>query len=454
MLRLGRIGAGVLTLPGLLKAESLVELSGGRLSGGGRAKSCILLYLWGGPPQQDMWDMKPDSPSGIRSEFKPIATVTPGIGICDQLPRIAQLTDKMAIVRSLTHKSNDHVPSVYHTLTGRVDATLAGAPRQRVRSDFPIMGSVVSRFTPRGGLPAAVTIPRPVGHDGVTYAGTNAGFLGPQFDPLELKSPGEVSAPPPHSLDLPDGVSGRRLRERFDLLRQIEEGERVLDRQSPRTTSGLGVFHEQAIRMLTDPRVKRAFDLDEETPGLRERYGRNNYGESFLLARRLIEAGARLVTVVWDYIEPNGNVMNVWDNHGSAKLSGYGMLRREYCLPPLDHAYSSLLEDLAQRGLLDETVVAMYGEFGRTPKINKTGGRDHWGACQSAVFAGGGIRGGLTYGSSDAHAAYPRDHAVSPSDLLATIYYALGLSTDLEIHDRENRPYPICDGRPITELFG
>ena len=454
MVRIGRIGAGVLTLPGLLEGQTLAALSRNPDSGGGRAKSCILLYLWGGPPQQDMWDMKPDAPSGIRSEFQPIATATPGIAICDQLPRIAQHTDKMAIVRSLTHRSDDHIPSVFHTLTGRIDPTLAGAPRQRSRSDFPVIGSVVSRFTLPGGLPATVTIPRPVGHDGVIYAGTNAGFLGPQFDPLELKPPGEVNIPPPHSLDLPEGVNGHRLRERFSLLGQVEASERMLERQGPRSVSGLGVFREQAIRMLTDPQAKRAFDLDEEPPALRASYGRNEYGESFLLARRLIEAGVRLVTVVWDYIEPNGNVMNVWDNHGTDKLSGYGMLRREYCLPPLDRAYSSLLSDLAQRGLLDETLVAMYGEFGRTPKINKTGGRDHWGACQSAVFAGGGIRGGQVYGSSDAHAAYPRDHPVSPADVVATIYHALGLPIDLEIHDREGRPYRICEGRPITELFG
>jgi len=450
MLRMGRIGAGVLTLPGLLEAEALAARSGG----GGRAKSCILLYLWGGPPQQDMWDMKPDAPAGIRSEFQPIATATPGISICDQMPLVAQHTDKVAIVRSLTHASNDHVPSVYHTLTGRIDPTLSGAPRQRRRSDFPSMGSVLARFTPMGGLPASVTIPRPVGHDGVTYAGTNAGFLGPQFDPLELKPPGEVNTPPPHSLDLPPDVNGQRLTDRFSLLRNLEEGERALERQQKRSASGMGVFREQAIRMLTDPRAKKAFDLDEEHSRTRDRYGRNEYGESFLLARRLVEAGVRLVSVVWAYIEPNGNVMNVWDNHGTPTLSGYGMLRREYCLPPLDRAYSALLEDLSQRGLLDETLVAMYGEFGRTSKVNKTGGRDHWGACQSAVFAGGGVRGGQVYGSSDAHAAYPRDHAVSPSDALATIYHALGLPTELEIQDREGRPFRICEGRAITELFG
>lgn len=452
MLRLGQFGAGALSLPRLLEAESQAASANRR--GAGKAKSCILLYLWGGPPQQDMWDMKPDAPEGIRSEFKPIATVTPGIEICDQMPLFARQTDKIAIVRSLTHKSNDHIPSVFHTLTGRIDPTLAGAPRQRRRSDFPMMGSVVSHFSKAGDLPATVTIPRPVGHDGVTYAGTYAGFLGPQHDPLELLPPGEVNAPPPHSLDLPGEVTQQRLTGRFSLLEQIERGQRTLDRNGAKTAAGLDVFREQAIRMLTSPEAKDALGVEKESSQMRDRYGRNQYGESFLVARRLIEAGVRLVTVVWFYIEPNGNVMNVWDNHGSASLSGYQMLKANFCLPPLDKAFSALLEDLSERGMLDETIVAAYGEFGRTPKINKTAGRDHWGAAQSAVLAGGGIRGGQVYGATDAIAAYPRDRAVSPQDMTATIYKALGLDGNLEIHDREGRPYRICEGRPIDELFG
>ncbi len=452
LLRLGCLGAGGMTLPALLEAERAAAASDIRLAP--CAKSCILLYLWGGPPQQDMWDLKPDAPEGIRSEFKPIATNVAGIEICDQLPQVAKHADKFSIVRSLTHKSNDHIPSVFHTLTGRIDPTLAGAPRQRRRSDFPMIGSVVSRFSPQGGLPATATIPRPVGHDGVTYAGTYAGFLGPQHDPLELKPPGEVDAPPPHSLELPAEVDEQRLTARFSLLEQIERGQRALDKSGAKSSAGFDLFRDQAIRMLTSPEAKGALNVERESDAMRDRYGRNQYGESFLVARRLVEAGVRLVTVVWYFIEPNGNVMNVWDNHGTASFSGYKMLRHDYCLPPLDQAYSALLEDLQQRGLLDETIVAMYGEFGRTPKVNKNGGRDHWGAAQSAVLAGGGIRGGQVYGSTDAHAAYPRDGAVSPQDLVATLYRALGLRTDLEIHDRQNRPYRICEGEALTSLLG
>lgn len=455
MLRLGTLGAGSLALPGLFAAERAQAIE--RSTPTGSAKSCILIYLWGGPPQQDMWDMKPDAPSGIRSEFQSIATNVPGIDICDQLPDVARHADKLAIVRALTHPSNDHVHSVYHTLTGRVDPTLQGALRQRRRSDFPCVGSIVSHFSPPGDLPNTVTVPCPIGHDGVTYSGTYAGFLGSRHDPLELKAPGEVKAPPPHSLELPSGLDGSRIVSRFRLLEQIEAAERAWEQQAKQAPNSLSAFREQALRMLTSADAKAAFDLEREQPTLREQYGRNEYGESFLLARRLVEAGVRLVTVVWYYICPDGNVANIWDNHGGTAslggITGYASLKQHYGLPALNRAYAALLDDLAQRGLLDETLVAMYGEFGRTPKINKNAGRDHWGALQSVVFAGGGIRGGAVYGSSDGHAAYPRDHACSPSDVLATIYHSLGLRPDLEIHDRENRPYRLCEGTPLP-LFG
>lgn len=454
MLRVGQVGVGALTLPSLLRAEQVAK-------SGGTVKSCILVYLWGGPPQQDMWDMKPDAPEGVRSLFSPIDTVVPGIQICDQLPLMARHTDKMAIVRSFTHPSNQHEVGVYHTLTGKVNNTLAVPRNQRNRNDFPNVGAIVSHFTPPGGLPATVTVPKPIGHDGVVYTGTYAGFLGPRHDPLELKSPGEVKAPPPHSLDLPAGLDVTRMQARVGLLKLMEETDRLVQSRGAihgAQTHSLDLFREQAYRMLLSPQARGAFDIAREPESLRDQYGRNEYGESFLLARRLIEAGVRLVTVVWSYICPDGNVANVWDNHGGTKslggISGYEMLKAPYCLPPLDRGYAALLDDLSQRGLLDDTLVVMLGEFGRTPKINKTGGRDHWGPCQSIVLAGGGIRGGQLYGSSDADAAYPKTNPVSPEDTLATIYHALGIPPHSEIHDRENRPHRISDGRPLTDLFG
>ena len=453
MLRLGQIGLGSLTLPGLLRAEA--ARANVPRSPRASAKSCILLYLWGGPPQQDMWDLKPDAPEGIRSEFKPIDTVVPGIQVSDQLPLVAQHTDKLAIVRSMTHPSNVHEVGVYHTLTGKVNPSLAVPRNMRNRTDFPNAGAIVSYFSPPGPMPATVTVPRPIGHDGVVYTGTYAGFLGPRHDPIELQAPGEVNAPPAHSFELPEGLSSARLAARIGLLNVIESHDRAM--QTGAASQGLDAAREQALRMLSSRQAKDAFNLDLEDPRLRDRYGRNEYGESFLLARRLIESGVRLVTVVWYYICPNGNVANVWDNHGGigslGGITGYQMLKEKYCLPPLDLAYSALLEDLAGRGLLDETLVSMYGEFGRTPKINKMGGRDHWGPCQSVVMAGGGVRGGQIYGASDSHAAYPKNKPVSPEDILATMYHALGLPPEAEIRDRQGRPYRISDGRPIVELF-
>jgi hypothetical protein len=318
-----------------------------------------------------------------------------------------------------------------------------------------MLGSVVSYFAQPGGLPASVTIPRPIGHDGVTYAGTYAGFLGPRYDPLEMKEAPNSNDQPAHALAAPD-LDQSRLLARQGLLTTLEAQERRL--QDSRATEALGAFHEQAFRMLSSPAAKRAFKIDLEPPAVRDAYGRNEYGESFLLARRLIEAGVTLVSVIWMYFMPNGRISNVWDNHGGTGglggITGYAMLKEKYCIPPLDRAYSALLDDLSQRALLDETLVVAVGEFGRTAKINATQGRDHWGMCQSALLAGGGVRGGQVYGATDKQAAYVKDNPVSPEDLLATIYTALGISPEAEIHDRDARPYRVVEGKAVEALFG
>lgn len=456
MMRLGQMGLGALTLPQLLRAESERRDARWNTNSSSNAKACILVYLWGGPPQHDTFDLKPHAPEGIRGFFEPIDSVVPGIQVCEHLPQIAKHTDKMAIIRSLTHPSNNHEPSVYHTLTGRVNNTLAVPRNARNRRDFPTLGSIVGYFSPPSVLPASVTIPRPIGHDGVVYSGTHAGFLGPKYDPIETQPPAEVNEKAPHNFDLPPGVDEHRLQLRYGLLNTVEGIDRAMQQQ--KATRGLDSYRDQAFRMLTSPDAKRAFRLDDEPAKVRDRYGRNEYGECFLMARRLVESGVRLVTFTWYFVAKDGNVLNVWDNHGGTGslggITGYQMLKEFYCLPSLDQGYSALLEDLSERGLLDETLVAMYGEFGRTPKINPNKGRDHWGTCQSAVLAGGGIRGGQVYGSSDEHGAYPKTKPVSVEDLHATMFHSMGLSPELEIHDSENRPYRISEGQPIRELFG
>lgn len=449
MLRLGQLGLGALSLPGLLRAESATA----RPAQHGSAKSCILIYLWGGPPQQDMWDMKPLAPEGIRSHFKSIQSVVPGIEVCEHMPKFARHTDKIALIRSLTHESNVHEPSVYRTLTGRIDNTQVLPRNQRSRAHAPTVGSVVSYFTPAMAMPAAVTIPRPIGHDGVTYAGTHAGFLGGRFDPMEVEGAKETKEQPTHPVTLPPDVDETRLVARRGLLNTLIESDRRW--QVEKAASCLDSYRQQAFSMVTSPKAREAFKLDSEKPQTRDRYGRNEYGEAMLLARRMVEAGVRLVTISWMYIQKDGNVANVWDNHGPFEgLSGTDMLKAPYCLPSLDQGFSALMEDLAATGLLSETLVGMWGEFGRTPKLNAAQGRDHWGPCQSAVFAGGGIRGGQVYGQSDAHAAYPKSNPVSPEDMLATVYHALGISPSWEMHDQLRRPHRLVDGRPLVELFG
>jgi hypothetical protein len=448
MIRLGQVG-GALTLPAYLQAASSAPRRGS-------ADSCIYLFLWGGPPQQDTFDLKPDAPAETRGEFRPIRTNAPGIDICEKLPRLARLADKFAIVRSLSHPSNNHEPSVYHMLTGWPGAPTLAVPRnQRSRSDFPNIASVVSQFLPAGDLPAAVTVPRPIGHDGVTYSGTHAGFLSPKFDPFERAPAKETKEVAVHALDpLPD-LPSSRITNRSSLLGQLERQDAILQRTGG---AGLHEYRDQAVRMVTNPAVREAFELSREPAWMRDRYGRSEYGESLLLARRLIEAGVKFVTISWMYIFPDGNVSNVWDNHAGYGIhgakTGFDLLRSPVCLPPLDQGLSALIEDLQDRGLLNRTLIAAAGEFGRTPKINKDGGRDHWGACQSALFAGGGTRGGQVYGRSDKIGAYPSDNPVSPADFLATIYHALGIDPHAEIVDKEKRPHRLVDGEPISAIIG
>jgi hypothetical protein len=452
MIRLGQLGAGGLALPALLHGQqACAEAAPHR----GRPKSCILLYLWGGPPQQDMWDMKPDAPDGIRSAFRPIRTNVPGLHLCEHLPRLAQHADKLALVRSVTHASTVHEPSVYYTLTGKQNNSLAVPRNQRSRRDFPNVASMVAALTPPGAMPATVTIPRPIGHAGVTYAGTYAGWLGPRYDPMEIREAPSANDRYAMPIELGSDLATTRLHARRGLLHVIDDTERRF--QDLRATEGLSGFHEQAYRMLTSPQARRAFQLDEEPSTLRDRYGRNEYGESFLLARRLIEAGVRLVSVVWLYVSPAGVVSNIWDTHGGVGIphgqTGWSMLLAPYGLPPLDLAFSALLDDLDQRGLLDETLVVAMGEFGRTPRINAQQGREHWGPCSTTVFAGGGVRGGQLYGRSDRTGAYPTENPVSPEDMLATIYHAVGIRPDTEVHDREGRPQRICEGQAVTAIF-
>ncbi len=458
MLRLGSAAGGALSLTQLMAMEQSTVAPAKK-----SARSCIFLFMWGGQPQQDMWDIKPEASAGVRSPFQPIATSAPGITLSDQMPQIARQADKLAIVRSLTHTATDHGVSVYHAMTGRAMIPPRTFPANaRQRTDFPSIGAMFSYLGDQSPLPASFSIPRPVAHDGVYYAGTHSGFLGSLHDPVELGQVynhvqvGPRSDAPTIPLTLPDDVSMARLLARRGLRDLLDSADRAMQKSGE--TRAFDSVYETAYRLLHSAAVKNALNLELEPAAVRDRYGRNEYGESFLTARRLVEAGIRLVTVNWMFITPVAKVYNVWDAHGGLNdlehgQTGYGMLKADYCLPAFDRAFSALLEDLAQRGLLDETVVACAGEFGRTPKINGNNGRDHWPFCYSAVLAGGGIRGGTVYGASDNQAAYVKDNAATPGDFLATICQACGLDPAREIHDLEGRPYTICDGEPISALL-
>ncbi len=436
-LQAGSLGLLQLGLTDLLAADS----TPGGLSGFGKAKACILLFMWGGPSQLDTWDPKPAAPSEIRGEFQTIATTTPGLHICEHFPLLAQQAHRYAVVRSMTHDDPAHLSSVHHVLTGRLAPRVNSDADPPSRRDWPHVGSVLAKFQPStSALPPFVTMPWIVSHPpapGGVAPGQNAGWMGASHDPFVLTSD-------PNSPNFSVGGAGDAAEETFAALHRREALLRQLDRQAGGMTE-LSQLQEKAIALLTSPNAHRAFDLSQEPPRVRDRYGRHIHGQCLLLARRLIESGVRLVTVNW-----HQDHRNFWDTHGD---NFNGLKRR--LMPPADRGFSALIEDLAERGLLDETLLVWVGEFGRRPQITpKNAGREHWPGCYSAVLAGGGIRGGAIYGRSDNRAAYPTENPVRPSDLTATIYHALGVAPDQIIRDREGRPVRLTEGNAVTSLFG
>jgi hypothetical protein len=454
MLRLG----GLFSL-GVLPGVGTVL--GSSQSATATAKQCIFIFLCGGPSQLDMWDLKPAAPEGIRGPFQPISTTVPGLQIGELLPQTAQQADKFSIVRSMTHDTTSHDTGIMYTLLGdsRPPSNAAYPP---ARSDHPGAGAILKSLlgdSPR--LPCWVTLPRPFTTGDRFYKGQSGGFLGPAYDPFFLDEEKKDSlAEKPFNLEallLREGVDRCRLLQRQGLLGRLIEGSN--QRFESAGTEDLRKYYEKAAAMLSADGISGVFDLQREPLPTRERYGRNEYGQSFLLARRLVEAGVRMVNVFWTYYGQDGCQFNLWDNHGSEKdvCGGYNrgidMIKGDYCCPAFDMAFSALLDDLHTRGILDDTLVVVTGEFGRTPKINKFAGRDHWGQCYSTVLAGGGIRGGQVYGASDKQAAYVKESPVRPEDIGATILHAFGFPPEAEIFDPAGRPVRSSKGQPVTSLF-
>lgn len=448
-MRIGGLGlAAGLTLPNLLKADAQP-----RRGPRPRANACILFFLQGGMSHIDTVDMKPNAPAGIRGEFTPRNTRIPGIQFCEHLPLLANMNDKFALIRSMTHRASNHNPGAYYALTGvppsRDIVALATSP-----DDYPNPGAVINRLAPtRRPVPTFVQLSEAlVGDSRLQVPGQTAGFLSAAYDPLKVIADPNSRNFNVEELSLPEAVTNQRFERRRSLLQTVEQ-EFPLIGELPELER-MDAYYQRAYQLVTSPESRRAFDISQEPERLRDRYGRNRYGQSLLLARRLVEAGVRLITVYW------GGALNApldyWDTH-----QGNFTKQRNYLLPQYDQCFSALISDLEDRGLLETTLVIGMGEFGRTPRIGQitanggtdATGRDHWPQCYSIMLAGGGTTPGAVIGRSDQIAAYPTERPVAPEDLIATIYTAMGLDPETEVHDRLGRPLPISRGHSVDELF-
>ncbi len=411
----------------------------------GRARACIVVYNYGGPSHLDTWDLKPGAPQEIRGEFRPVATRVPGIAITEYLPRLAGLADRYAVVRSVHHRDNDHAIGAYLALTGYSHPRNAvlGIEPPASPQDMPSLGSVVSKVRPAGNALFSYVTLGDLRHFGNNDSmGQNAGCLGRAYDPFTLP----FVRPMDGSLDLSvlasflAAADGRQLDGRRRLLERMTHAGPALEAVAG--MRDLDGYTRRAYELLASPVCRQAFDLAREPQRVRDFYGPAPFARNCLLARRLVEAGVPLVTV---YSFGNRD----WDTHG-----GNFPALKNTLLPPTDRGLAALLTDLHDRGLLDETLVVWMSEMGRTPRVNRDGGRDHWSFCYSVVLAGGGVRGGQVYGSSDRSAAYPSTNPVSPADLAATIYHCLGIEPRTQVADQQGRPLTIATGQPIRALLG
>ncbi len=444
-LRIGSLGLGGLALPQLLAARA--NATSPERKRRSSAKSCIVMCFLGGPPQHETWDPKPDAIPEVRGDLRPIQSNVPGILVGELMPKTARHLDKIAVLRAMVTNDNSHSSSGYYMTTGHphlpqgVENARPGKP-----NDWPSLGALVKRVVSgQGGLPTAITLPEQSANDGnLTWPGQDAGFLGRTADPWLIQCEPQAAEFQIDGFRLPQDVPTSRFDGRASLLTQVNQRLDGMVR-----VGNLGTFsaqQQQAMDLIAGSQARRAFQVQEESPRLRDGYGRTKFGQSVLLARRLVEAGVSLVRVNWSRV-PNAHNNGHWDTH-SQNTNGLKQL-----MPIMDAAYSTLLEDLSQRGLLDETLVVWMAEFGRTPRLNGSAGRDHWGRVFSVALAGGGIRGGTVHGASDSIAGFPRDGRVMPQDLLATIFHGLGMPADAEYQDSLGRPIPLSRGDVIRQIL-
>lgn len=442
-LRVGGIGLGGLTLGGLSRPAAAAASSGF-----GKAKSVIIFGLLGGPPQHDTWDPKPNALAEVRGPFGTIASRTPGLRVGELMPLTANLSHKMAVLRAVVTNDNAHSSSGYQMLTGvphqppSTENALPKAP-----NNWPSMGAMLRYLRPAAGrLPSAVTLPDHIWNDGnIPWPGQDAGFLGRKHNPWVIHCDPADAKFNVEALGLPAEMTPVRFSERRSLLDQVNGHLDSTGRRGEFETHDAS--SRRAFDLLSAGTTRRAFDLGAESPKTRDRYGHSRFAQSALLARRLVEAGVGLIQINWTRIADKPN-QGGWDTHAK-----HNEAVKDFLMPMMDKAYSALIEDLETRGLLSETLVVWFGEFGRTPKFNGAGGRDHWGHVFSLALAGGGVRGGVVHGASDKNAAYPLDGRVEPRDLIATVFHCLGHAPDTEIQDTLGRPMPLSRGDVIKAIL-
>ena len=446
VLRVGGMGLFGLTLPKLFAAEEAAKAK----MIVAKAKSVIFLFQWGGPSHLETFDMKPDAPSGIRGFHKPMSSNADGIEVNSLLPKCAKIMDKVTLIRSMTHTMKNHNSAGYYALTGH--APPSDDQRLKDTPDLsPAYTSVVDALMPaRGEVPSSVHLPYVVS-DGSQTPGQFASFLGKTHDPfLVTNDPNDKQFSLPE-LSLPAGITYERLAARREMQKLIDGQSRLLEYSA--AAQGIDGYYEKALAMLQSTQLREAFDLSKEPQVVRDAYGRTTYGQSCLLARRLVEAGVKFVTVTFaPDIGGRSMTDGGWDTHGFDNTRMFPIIEQRH-LPLTEQTLPTLLNDLEQRGLLKDTLVVWAGEFGRTPRINSNQSRDHWPQCYTTLLAGGGVKRGFVHGASDKHGEYPAEAAVKPDDLAATIYQLLGIDPHIEIPDLSNRPVPVSYGNVVENII-
>lgn len=446
LLKAGGMGMLGLTMPKLLKAADAPH----PVNIPKRAKSVIFLFQWGGPSHLDMFDMKPDAPDGIRSPHGMIKSAMPGLHVSEHLPKTAKIMDKVTLIRSMTHTMKNHNSAGYYALTGHEPPS----DDQRLRDSlslWPAYGSIVDKLAPnQDEMPTFVSYPYVIA-DGSDTPGQHASFLGKTHDPLFIgRNPNSENFALPE-LSLPEGLDFDRLRSRRGLQQVVDQQAHLMDHAAQ--AQGLDEYYERALSMLQSDRVRQAFNLEDEPTELRDAYGRTDYGQSCLLARRLVESGVKFVTVYFSRsIGGQSTESGGWDTHGFNDTRMFPIIEDRH-LPITEQTLPTLLNDLEDRGMLDDTLVLWMGEFGRTPKINGNASRDHWPQCYTTLLAGGGVKRGYIHGASDAHGMYPDRDPVRPDDLAATVYHLLGIDHEAEVTSADGRPLFITNGSPVHDVI-